>query len=248
MIGSLLGDYRIILNKYPNSEDHFLLVTKDFVPQDTLLKPEELTLIHTILKVINSSRACQDSHTRFFSFFNSGPESGYSQFHKHIQFLRLPENFTPFPAGVIANQPFFMPREINVNKHPLVYSHASFKHAILKIKDSFASEDEHTDVLAMLYMFLVGRVLNISKENAIPREKVSYNFMMMDDWMMTVPRRHAKYQEVWQNSLGFMGIFCARNEEIKKRMLELGFSRILEECGFPLEEDEQKITYNGYCY
>ncbi|VEU22503.1 DEKNAAC103631 [Brettanomyces naardenensis] len=248
IIGDLLGKYRLIMNKYPNVEDHFLLVTKEFVQQDSLLQPIELQMIHTILKNLNGSKELKEQDTKFFAFFNSGPESGYSQFHKHIQFMKLPPHFPVYQTRLTSNADFFIPNEINVNKHPLVNKSASFKHGILKIKEEFKDEDERETILAVLYMFLIRRILNTFNEKGIDREKVSYNFVMMDDWMMTVPRRHAKYQDVWQNSLGYMGLFSARDEEVRQKMLDLGFSKILEECGFPIEEDEEKITYNEYSY
>ena len=248
VIGNLLDKYRIILNKFPNSDDHFMLVTKDFAKQDSLLKPVELQIMHAILKNINNSDECKKNNTQFFAFFNSGPESGYSQFHKHIQFLKLPRGFSPYQSGLASTTEFFLPRELNVNKHPLIYQNAKFKHWILKIKDSFEDEEERETILAMLYMFLISRVLNVSKSQKITRDKVSYNFMMMDDWMMAVPRRHAKYEDVWQNALGYMGLFSARDEDVRQKMLDLGFSKILEGCGFPVEEKEKEISYDGLWY
>lgn len=225
-----------------------MLVTKDFAKQDSLLKPIELQLMHVILKNINNSKECKESNTQFFAFFNSGPESGYSQFHKHIQFLRLPRGFTPYQSGLASTTEFYLPRELNVNRHPLMLQNAKFKHWILKIKDSFEDEEERETILAMLYMFLISRVLNVSRSQKIPRDKVSYNFMMMDDWMMAVPRRHAKYKDVWQNALGYMGLFSARDEDVRQKMLDLGFSEILEGCGFPVEEKEKEISYSGLWY
>ncbi|QOU19615.1 hypothetical protein BRETT_003765 [Brettanomyces bruxellensis] len=220
----------------------------DFAKQDSLLKPVELQIMHAILKNINNSDECKKNNTQFFAFFNSGPESGYSQFHKHIQFLKLPRGFSPYQSGLASTTEFFLPRELNVNKHPLIYQNAKFKHWILKIKDSFEDEEERETILAMLYMFLISRVLNVSKSQKITRDKVSYNFMMMDDWMMAVPRSHAKYEDVWQNALGYMGLFSARDEDVRQKMLDLGFSKILEGCGFPVEEKEKEISYDGLWY
>ncbi|QPG73636.1 hypothetical protein FOA43_000948 [Brettanomyces nanus] len=248
VIGDLIGDYRLLLNKFPNTEDHFLLVTKKFVKQDTLLEPIELQLMYAILKNLNNTEELKRQGTKFFAFFNSGPESGYSQYHKHIQFMKLPEHFPIYQSRLTSDTNFFLPRENNVNKHPLVNKNASFKHGILKLKEEFKDAEEQETILAMLYMFLVRRVLNVFKENGYSLDKLSYNFLMMDDWMMVVPRRHARYEDVWQNSLGYMGLFNAKNEQVRQKMLDLGFSKILQECGFPIEEQEEKISYDEYSY
>lgn len=242
VVDSLLSDYRIILNKYPNMEYHFLLVTKKFEKQDTLLKPLELEIMNSILDNINAKGL------KFFSFFNSGPESGYSQFHKHIQFMMLPNKFVPYQNNVIRGVDFFIPNESKETKRPLFYPKAGFKHYILKIKAREDCEDgeEYKDDLAILYMYLVRRVMNLFKEHEIL--KLSYNLLMMKDWIMIIPRRNAKYKDIWQNSLGFMGLFCLKNDELKQTVKQLGMLEILKQCGFEIEDEEHLIVYNEYGY
>lgn len=246
VIDSLMGKYRLILNKYPNTRYHFLLVTKEFEKQDSLLNPLELQIMRTILDNLNNN----EEGRRYFSFFNSGPESGYSQFHKHVQFMMLPENFHNFQENVVRGVDYFIPKEIIENRRPLFHKKASFKHYILKLKDSeeFQDEEEEQDALAMLYMYLIKRTMNIYKEYDMDNNKISYNLLMMPDWIMIVPRRNARYEDIWQNSLGFMGLFCVKNQQLKEKILEIGFSKILEQCGFPIEEDEELIVYNEYGY
>lgn len=250
IINSLFNNYRLILNKFPNTKYHFLLVTKEFEKQDSLLKPIELQIIHTILENLNNKKSKINfkDEERYFSFFNSGPESGYSQFHKHIQFMMLPKNFHVYQDDVIRGVDYFIPKEIVENRRPLFYPKASFKHYILKLKKDSKDEEKEQDSLAILYMYLIKRILNIFKEFEDDNKKLSYNFLMMSDWMMIIPRRNAKFCNIWQNSLGFMGLFCVKDLELKNEVLKIGFSKILQECGFPIEEDEKNIVYNEYGY
>ncbi|ODV85553.1 hypothetical protein CANARDRAFT_28329 [[Candida] arabinofermentans NRRL YB-2248] len=253
LIDSLCDGYRVILNKFPNTKDHFLMVTKEFVQQDTLLKPIELQLMQTILKNLNkdvkNGHNGVDGGGEFFAFFNSGPESGYSQFHKHVQFMKLPDGFPIFQKKVIENEEFFIPSTNSIDKKTSLFKKdLSFKHFILRIPTDFKSVDEQEHILAMLYMHLFKIVLNIFKEHEIDVSKVSYNFLMMQDWIMIIPRRAAFYNGIWQNSLGFMGLFNAKNEETKNDILNAKFTKILQECGFAMEEDEDKIVYNEYGY
>ena len=55
---------------------HFLLVTRDFEPQQRLLSPAQLLATHRILAELNSSG------TPTLAFYNCGSESGASQPHK----------------------------------------------------------------------------------------------------------------------------------------------------------------------
>lgn len=259
IIDSIFNKYRLILNKFPNTKYHFLLVTKEFEKQDSLLKPIELQIIHTILENLNNNKNNKiinnnGEEVKYFSFFNSGPESGYSQFHKHIQFMMLPNNFHIYQEDVIRGVKYFIPKEIIQERRPLLYSNASFKHFILKLKNDSIDEEDKKDSLAILYMYLIKRVLNIFKEyqeegnGDNKNTQISYNFLMMSDWMMIIPRRSAKFENIWQNSLGFMGLFCVKDEELKDKVLKVGFSKILQECGFPMEKDEKDIVYNEYGY
>jgi ATP adenylyltransferase len=248
IIDSLMDKYRLILNKYPNTKYHFLLVTKEFEKQDSLLKPTEMQIMHTILDNLNNKN--ENEGIKYFSFFNSGPESGYSQFHKHIQFMLLPTKLNIYQESVVKNVDYFIPKEMISQNRPLFYKKATFKHYILKLKgeDEIEDEEDERDSLGLLYMYLIKRCMNIFKEYEMDDLKLSYNFLMMPDWMMIVPRRSAKYEDIWQNSLGFMGLVCVKNTELKNKVLNIGFSKILQECGFPMEEDEDKIVYNEYGY
>jgi sulfate adenylyltransferase (ADP) / ATP adenylyltransferase len=80
--------YNLVLNKYPVIPNHFILATKANLPQTDLLDPEDLATTYACL------RAWRDDHSSdptedndLFAFFNSGPDSGASQPHRHIQFL-----------------------------------------------------------------------------------------------------------------------------------------------------------------
>ncbi|OUM51763.1 hypothetical protein BVG19_g887 [[Candida] boidinii] len=258
IVDSLCNDYRVILNKYPNTEEHFLVVTKEFIQQDTLLKPIELQIIYTILKNINSSNTDNDDEekVKFFAFFNSGPESGYSQFHKHIQFMKLPENFNIYQDDVINGHEHYIPNDLNDSKQPLSEKNFKFRHFILPLPTDFKNNNEFEEILSTMYITLIRRVMNVFKEyEEIDKDfkftgKISYNFLMTNKWMMIVPRRNAKFNGIWQNSLGYMGLFSVKNDEVKNNLMDTGISNLLENCGFPLQENEEesKIVYNEYSY
>ncbi|KAI5801166.1 hypothetical protein EDC01DRAFT_646989 [Geopyxis carbonaria] len=75
--------YNIVLNKFPIIAEHFLLCTSTFEPQDEPLRPCDLEALDGVLHAWKNGR--------LFAFFNSGPHSGASQPHRHVQFLPLAE-------------------------------------------------------------------------------------------------------------------------------------------------------------
>ncbi|KAF8599470.1 HIT-like protein [Ceratobasidium sp. AG-I] len=74
-------EFVILLNKFSVVPGHFLMVTKDFHPQDSPLTPPELTQAYLLI------RAARKTATPIFAFYNCGKDSGASQPHKHIQFI-----------------------------------------------------------------------------------------------------------------------------------------------------------------
>ncbi|KAG9121247.1 bifunctional AP-4-A phosphorylase/ADP sulfurylase, partial [Ceratobasidium sp. 392] len=74
-------EYVVLMNKYSVIPGHFLLVTKDFKPQDSPLTPPDLTQTYLLI------RAARKASKPIFAFYNCGKDSGASQPHKHIQFI-----------------------------------------------------------------------------------------------------------------------------------------------------------------
>ncbi|CAF4441841.1 unnamed protein product, partial [Adineta steineri] len=79
--------YVVLLNKYPLTKNHFLLLPHDFAKQSDVLSSDDLTLIYEILQNYKT--------TKLIAFVNCGEESGASQKHKHIQFYPVEENEPP---------------------------------------------------------------------------------------------------------------------------------------------------------
>lgn len=70
-----------MLNKFAISPEHFILSTQTFKDQTHLLEPEDLAATHACVEAYRA--AGQD----LFVFFNSGPHSGASQPHRHLQLV-----------------------------------------------------------------------------------------------------------------------------------------------------------------
>ncbi|KAF1814992.1 Ap4A phosphorylase-like protein II [Eremomyces bilateralis CBS 781.70] len=71
----------LVLNKYPIIKNHFILATVIDKPQTYLLELDDLLQTYKLL------RSWSSEGRRLYAFFNSGPFSGASQPHRHLQFL-----------------------------------------------------------------------------------------------------------------------------------------------------------------
>jgi sulfate adenylyltransferase (ADP) / ATP adenylyltransferase len=111
LISSLPGNsdhpsHVLILNKYPVIPSHFILATKTYKRQTDLLEKWDLAVAYACLKEWEKDDGqdeeqgpAQDGETtmqtrtkrKLFAFFNSGPHSGASQPHRHLQFLPVEE-------------------------------------------------------------------------------------------------------------------------------------------------------------
>ncbi|KAK0711954.1 ATP adenylyltransferase-domain-containing protein [Lasiosphaeris hirsuta] len=80
LINPLPPLHRLLLNKFAIVPEHFLLVTTAFHPQTNLLTAADLAATHACI-------AAYPPPTPLFAFFNSGPHSGASQPHRHVQLL-----------------------------------------------------------------------------------------------------------------------------------------------------------------
>lgn len=80
----------MVLNKFPVIPNHFILATRDDKPQTNLLEPDDLAVAYACLRAWREDQSDTDAASTpsdLFAFFNSGPHSGASQPHRHLQFL-----------------------------------------------------------------------------------------------------------------------------------------------------------------
>ncbi len=93
----------LVLNKYPVIAQHFILATTAFERQGDLLGMGDLAATFACLRAWGAGEGDGDDDDgagaragpgpgtgatkRLFAFFNSGPHSGASQPHRHVQFL-----------------------------------------------------------------------------------------------------------------------------------------------------------------
>ncbi|WP_028220254.1 ATP adenylyltransferase family protein [Paraburkholderia oxyphila] len=78
-VGELSSTHVALLNKYNVLDEHLLIVTRRFVPQEALLDHADFAALLVVLHGFDA-----------LGFYNGGTEAGASQPHKHLQAVPLP--------------------------------------------------------------------------------------------------------------------------------------------------------------
>lgn len=238
------GEYKLLLNKFPIVPEHTLLVTNMFKEQKSPLSPLDLITAYRLLWKLDD----EDENKRHMMIYNSGPSSGSSQDHKHLQFLRLPQNFVTLQDKVCAGKSHFLP---DFKTEPLQDDKVSFAHFVLPLPDSKDEVDE--DLLAMCYISMVQRALTFFQDWAGERLELDnnrgYNVLMTRNWICIVPRSStkAKTLEVGFNATGYAGLILVKTQEAFDQVVQEPhkIDEALLECGFPNSAGKKQ---NEYCY
>lgn len=234
VIADYADQYNILLNKFPITPNHLLLTTKQFKAQSAPLTPNDLIASLHILKSLQAGA----KGDQFVGFYNCGDNSGASQPHKHLQFMKYPDNFLPFPSTIAASEGAFI---ANTNKEPLQDARLPFAHFILPLpRDEETLFDE--DYLALAFASLLQRTLTILRDTEKP---IAYNVVFTTKWLMVVPRSTPYYKEkLGINAAGFTGLILAKNKELHDLIIEDGPLNVLAAVGFPNTSGEATDEYH----
>ena len=171
----------VILNKYPVQTSHMLLITQDWQPQTGWLSMEDWWSLARI-----------DATTTGLWFFNSGPDAGASQPHRHLQLL-------PRAAGerICARDDWFRRCAQNTTmsaQDPLLRSSR-----VAAISSTLTGE-----TLQELYLALADD-LGLGHPTTDDCPRGAYNLLLSRQWMAIVRRRREGIRGFSVNALGFAG-------------------------------------------
>ena len=171
----------VILNKYPVQTTHMLLITQDWQPQTGWLSIEDWR-----------SLARVDAMTTGLWFFNSGPDAGASQPHRHLQLL---------PRGaeepICARQDWFKrcaEATVGPSDDPLLSSCR-----VASITSSLTGETLHETYLTL------ADDLGLGRPSSDERPRGAYNLLLTRQWMAIVRRSTEGIRGFSVNALGFAG-------------------------------------------
>ena len=171
----------VILNKYPVQASHMLLITQDWQPQTGWLSVDDW---HALGRI--------DATTTGLWFFNSGPDAGASQPHRHLQLL-------PRAAGepICARQSWFESHAAGTTSlvdDPLLRSCR-----VVPLTSALKGE-----MLYRMYLTLAAD-LGLGDPSNDHRPKGAYNLLLSRRWMAMVRRRTEGIRGFSVNALGFAG-------------------------------------------
>ncbi|AAS54102.2 AFR730Wp [Eremothecium gossypii ATCC 10895] len=225
-----VGPHRLVLNKFPVTPGHALLVTREYAAQTAPLQPEDLETAYALVRDMDD----EAGGVRHMVFFNCGANSGSSVDHKHLQLLRLPAHFSPFQDRLCAGEAHFTP---GPNREPLQDAHVPFAHFVIPLPRERAAVDG--ELLAMTYAALLQRVLTFFQNwtDAKPTLRPAYNILLTARWLCAVPRSRATCESarIGFNATGYAGLVLVKWPDVHEEILAAPerLAQLLLECGFP---------------
>jgi ATP adenylyltransferase len=189
-VGDLSEDHVVLLNKFPLMADHLLVITRRFVPQDTLIGIEDFVALAGAM----GERPC-------LAFYNAGRAAGASQPHRHLQLVPLPfegaEEETPIEPVLARAR----------GRNGAGVAELGYHHALAWLDPSpFADPDRAGARMHAAYRALLTEV-GIEGTPSPEGEWQSgpYNLLATREWVLLIPRRREHYESISVNALGFAG-------------------------------------------
>ena len=200
-----IGDsHVVILNKYPVQTSHMLLITQDWQPQTGWLSMEDWRSLARI-----------DATTTGLWFFNSGPDAGASQPHRHLQLL-------PRAAGerICARDDWF--RRCAQNTTMSAQDPLSRSSRVAAISSTLTGE-----TLQELYLALADD-LGLGHPTTDDCPRGAYNLLLSRQWMAIVRRRREGIRGFSVNALGFAGSLLSTDASDRQWIQRSGPEALLQ--------------------
>ncbi|KAI1393819.1 HIT-like protein [Hypoxylon trugodes] len=183
LIGEVAPSHRLVLNKFAVVPEHFILVTRNFKPQTHVLERDDLAATYACIQAYREEEeGGQEQGQDLFAFFNSGPHSGASQPHRHLQLLpvsRMKDGLSGVAGGsdwrVLADNLTESDEEL------------PFRVFTARMHPDMSAEERHRAYLE-LYRDAVRAVLPDAKVRDEGEAQISYNVAMTSNSLVICPR------------------------------------------------------------
>lgn len=207
-VPAISESHTLVLNKYPVIPNHFIIATKEDKPQTNLLEPGDLAMTYACLRAWRGDHSeANTTHDELFAFFNSGPHSGASQPHRHLQFLPVSDmqvglseqdtrTWQPLIQNLTVNSQIRAPFQIDHN------SSSPFLALSTTISPSMTQQDLHHRYLTLLRTAKLfsdqptaeptAEAIAAAQTTASPSSQhvpLSYNLALTTERMAIAPRR-----------------------------------------------------------
>jgi sulfate adenylyltransferase (ADP) / ATP adenylyltransferase len=207
-VGTLSPTHLALLNKYNVIDDHLLIVTRRFVPQEALLDHDDFAALLVALRGFDA-----------LGFYNGGAAAGASQPHKHLQAVPLPlddATETAVPMEVLWQSALVENGIARVPRLP-------FAHALAALDLLQGSADEAARHAWRTYRALLDAVgIGAIDVEGLAHQRAPYNLLVTRRWMLVVPRTQECVDGMSINALGFAGSLFVRDAQQCAALAHIG--------------------------
>ncbi|CDW83302.1 atp adenylyltransferase [Stylonychia lemnae] len=237
---SLTKTHRLIFNKFPSRPYHVLVITKEKEKQGDVINIRDFEASLIPMKALEG-----------IVFYNSGIKAGASQSHKHLQVLpikSLPNKKIPIHQRVLEeikrhksnakrqdknddsqlfqsfDENLFILSEYQQMRHTFCWLETSYFQNIISDKDLKKSAQYYRDA----YQACLKKIGNADGQ-------LPYNFVVTPEWMFMVIRQKPHHENIPCNSLGYLGLMYAKNEEQRDKIVEIKPIEMLKELAAPMD-------------
>lgn len=208
-VADISSTHVCILNKFNVVDYHFLIITRAFEPQESLLTLEDFTAMWACLAEFAG-----------LVFYNGGKLAGASQPHKHLQIVPFAETDIPISPLVKAAK---------LDNSLGTIPEFTFVHALTNI-----NLGESAEITFKKYHTLLQTLGIKPLENNI--QSGAYNLLMTREWMLIVPRKFEEFESISVNSLGFAGTLLVKNQQQVQLLKNISPINLLNHVAFPLQQ------------
>lgn len=200
-IAELSASHVCLLNKFSVIDDHLLIVTRQFEPQDVALTLADLEAAWICLDKVGG-----------LAFYNAGEVAGASQGHRHLQLVFGPVTENPgIPIEGLLPE---------TSGHQVAAAPAvPFPHAFSRLDPTLthAPMDAAAACLSVYRNMLEFLDLQRPGQNPSP-----YNLLFTRRWVLLVPRSRECFSTISVNALGFAGSLLVRDQEELQALKDAG--------------------------
>ena len=227
-VADLSPTHVALLNKFNVIDQHLLIVTRRYAPQEALLDAADFAALIMALREIDG-----------LGFYNGGAAAGASQPHKHLQIVPL-----PLAGDLPHDSPHDMPREAPIEAllggaqavhgaRPIaIVPGLAFRHAFVRLDPGSGSPGAAAQLALGCYRALLDAAgVPAVDVGGVAHQGAPYNLLVTRRWMLVVPRSVECVEGISVNALGFAGSFFVRDAAQLQTLARLGPMAALARVG-----------------
>ncbi|ABW28882.1 ATP adenylyltransferase family protein [Acaryochloris marina] len=216
-VSDLSDQHLVLLNKFNVVDNHLLMVTREFVSQDTWLDAADCLALAIVL-----------SEMEGLAFYNGGWAAGASQPHKHLQMVPLP--FFPDRSDLPISPVITAADLQGISQSPAL----PFVHGIAPLSLDWTDTPQDLALVLLDTYYQLLDAIGLPWQSDTTEATGAYNLLVTRDWMLMVLRSQPSFEGVAINSLGFAGSLLVRNLQELEHLKQIGPITVLQNVGVAL--------------